>query len=401
MGAEIRRATAKEIKEYTRVCAAGLGIPQDWIGTTPPEQTLCAFEDGNMVSTYRAIPFTVYINGCGVPAAGVADVSTLPTYRRRGYQRQIFSRHLLQLHEKGERPLIILWPSRSGIYRRYGCEFVTTQIRYRIDPRDVRFAKQPAQTGSFTEIGEQQTDSVADLYHRFASGRTGYLHRPRHFWEKQVVEKGKNPLFVRTMYEEEGVPAGYVMYEVKPIRGGIYHHDHEVTVTEVVYRDIRAFHALWRHLAELDLTSSIMLPSVSEDDPLPYLLTEPRAIIRMETESSTSALMGRIVDVDGALSGRGYQAEGRLTFEIEDDLCPWNRGGWEMEVIGGRAVVRRSGKSPPLAMGVDTLAALVFNHVNATLAARIGRLDVLEAGATAVWDAVLTTAYRPFCPDHF
>ena len=52
-------------------------------------------------------------------------------------------------------------------------------------------------------------------------------------------------------------------------------------------------------------------------------------------------------------------------------------------------------------MPVSTLAMIIFNQISATEAARMGRLDVLEPSALSLWDAVMRTAYRPFCADKF
>lgn len=401
MNVEIRPAAQEEMHEFARVSATGLGIAIERIGLENPEQTLCAFERGKIVSTYRAIPFTVYCNGTNVQAAGIADVATLPTHRRKGYARRIVTHHLNEMYEKGEQPLAILWPSRGGIYRRYGYEFVTTQIKYRIAPADIRFFDGVPSVGELRELKEQHAGTLADLYHRFACERTGYLHRGDEFWQKLAAKRGADSLKTGALYFESDEPAGYVLYDVEPLQGGIFHHQHQLTVREIVYRNLSAFYAMWSFLSGLDLANSIILPSTSTDDPLPYLLAEPRALVRMETESSTTALMARIVDIAQALPRRGYGSEGRLLFEIQDELCPWNRGRWQMEVSGGKAVVKRTQKSPQLSMPVDTLAALMFNYVNASFAGRLNRLDVLDPSALPVWDMVMDTRHKPFCPDHF
>jgi predicted acetyltransferase len=305
MSVEIRPATQDEMHDFARVSSTGLGIAVDRIGLEHPEQTLCAFENGNIVSTYRAIPFTVYCSGGDVEAAGIADVGTLPTHRRRGYSRHIITHHFTEMYERGEQPVAILWPSRGGIYRRYGYEFVTMQIKYRITPADIRFFDEPERAGFFRELKRQDTHIFAGLYHPFAEERIGYLHRGGEFWQKHLAKRREDSLETGALYVEDDEPAGYVLYDVEPLRGGRFHHQHQVTVKEIVYLRLSGFYAIWRYLAGLDLTSSIVLPSVSGDDPLPYLLAEPRALVRMETESSTTALMGRVVDIARALPKRG------------------------------------------------------------------------------------------------
>jgi len=49
----------------------------------------------------------------------------------------------------------------------------------------------------------------------------------------------------------------------------------------------------------------------------------------------------------------------------------------------------------------STLAMLAFGQISATEAFRMGRLDLLNHDALPMWDAVMRTKYRPFCPDDF
>ena len=389
------------MKEYTRVCATGLGIPEEWTSEEHPEQTFCAFSDGRMVSTYRAIPYVVYLNGAEAPAAGIADVGTLPQYRRQGFARKVVSHHFQQMREKKEQSIAILWPSRGGIYRRYGYDFVTMQVKYRIDPTNIHFTDPSPPAGAFTEIREENIATLSEIYHSFASERNGYLRRPSEWWHAHALKRAKSSLITGALYSEGNKPRGYVFYTVETVREGTFHHEHRVTVEEITYLDMRAFRATWNYLAGMDLTSTIILPSVSTDDPLPYLLVEPRGIIRQETESSTTSLMGRIIDVERAMSQRGYNCDGRLIFEVNDEMCPWNQGRWEMDISGGAAGLKRTKKTPQVTMNIDTLTALLFNYMSASFAARIGRIDITNPDALPVWDTVMNTAYKPFCPDHF
>ena len=396
MTVEIRPATADEMGEFTRVATTALGVISDSTRNCPPEQTLCAFEDGRMATAYWVHPYTMYFNGKDAPVAGIGDVGTLPIYRRRGYLRQIVTTHFQQMHEQGERSIAILWPSQGGIYKRYGCAFVSTQYGYSIEPRYLQFAEPPPATGTFVEAGEQEADSLADLYHKFATGRTGYLHRSRDQWQRIML--GPSPqgrLTIRVMYVEGGTPSGYLVYTVESTGPGP--RNQRVTVRQLVYLNMTAYHVMWEYLAGMDLISTITWPNVPQDDPLPHLLLDSLVL----TPTSPDGLMGRIVDVARALPLRGYPVAARLTFEVRDELCSWNQGRWELETADGEVSVRRSNKSPQLVMPVSTLALLVFNYVSASQSARMGHLDVHAPEALVTWDAAMQTVYRPFCADHF
>jgi predicted acetyltransferase len=147
----------------------------------------------------------------------------------------------------------------------------------------------------------------------------------------------------------------------------------------------------------MDLVSDIVWERVPGDDPLPHLLLEPR----MLNLGSRDGLLARIVDIERALPQRRYNVEGTFSFELSDELCPWNRGRWRLETSAGEARINRTSDDPQLAMPISTLAMLLFGQISAAEAARMGRLDVLEHASLSSWDAAMRTAYRPFCPDFF
>jgi len=147
----------------------------------------------------------------------------------------------------------------------------------------------------------------------------------------------------------------------------------------------------------MDLVSNIIWARVPSDDPLPHLLLEPR----MLHVTSRDWLLARIVDVEHALPQRRYNVEGAFTFEVLDDLCPWNRGRWKLETSAVGACVNHASGAPQVAIPVSTLALLAFGQISASQAARMGRLDVFEHSALSSWDEAMKTSYRPFCPDDF
>jgi predicted acetyltransferase len=111
--------------------------------------------------------------------------------------------------------------------------------------------------------------------------------------------------------------------------------------------------------------------------------------------------MGCIVDVEQSMPKRGYSEEGELTFEIVDELCPWNQGRWKLETSITGGSISRTREGPQLVMPISTMAMLVFGQISASEAARMGRLDVNEDSSLSLWDKVMRTKYRPFCADLF
>src|SRR5581483_7092610 len=138
----------------------------------------------------------------------------------------------------------------------------------------------------------------------------------------------------------------------------------------LVWHSPAAHRALLHYLAAYDRAGSVTFNALPPDDPLFASVQEPR-------ELGTRALDGtwlRLVDLQQALEGRGYAAEGFVSFALEDGLCPWNSGVWRLSVEGDSGRLRRWDGEPDL-----------------TLAPR----------ALAMPDALFRGEYAPFCMDHF
>ena len=225
--------------------------------------------------------------------------------------------------------------------------------------------------------------------------RTGCIHRDRERWQRGVLAPQKQGVFSKVIYQEDNKPLGYVLYIIESTGPG--YPNQQLTIRDFAWLTHTAHQAIWQYLAGLDLIDSITWRYVPSDYLLPHLLLEPRA----PSILSIGGVMGRIVDVSRALTQRNYPMEGRLTFEIRDESCPWNEGCWELETSGGESSVQRTDASPQVVMPIHTLALLAFGRIGATEAARVKLLDALEPQALPIWDMVMHTTFQPICMDYF
>ena len=396
---EIRAARANEMEEFWCVSTAFVGEDLERIRRVPPEYTLCVFKDGKIATTYIADPFAMSFNGNEAPVVMIDAVSTLPIYRRRGYLRKLVTNHFERLHEHGEQSMAILWAGQAAIYQRYGYAVVSTRNAYNIEPRYLKFTLAQSVPGAFREVGDDEFGLIVELYQSFRAERTGYLHRTPLSWERNILTPPPKPwggVLGKVVYEEEGKPLGYLVYTIERVDWPEYR-GQGLIIRDLVWLRTSAYQAMWGYLSHMDNVGNILWRNVPPDDPLPYLLLEPR----MLNVTLGDGIMARIVDVERALTLRRYPVTGTLTFEVLDELCPWNHGRWQLETSATEASACRTNTSPQLRMPVSTLAMIIFNQISATEAARMGCLDVLEPGALSLWDAVMRTAYRPFCADEF
>jgi len=266
-----------------------------------------------------------------------------------------------------------------------------------VEPRYVQFAHPQKLGGSLREVGDSEFPLLVDLYRRFREDRTGYLHRGKPMWTYGVLAPAPPGGTVNTIaYEKNGTPLGYIITATMPQPGDIVP-GHRIMVRDLIWLENEAYRAFWENLATMDLIQEISWPRAPADDPLPHLLLEPRRL----KATAADNILARLVDASKALMQRTYQTEGELTFELLDEMCPWNAGCWKLEATLNGSRVSPARQAAQVRMLVSTLAMLAFGQISATEAARMGRLDILKPEALRLWDDVMRTLYKPCCPDMF
>jgi predicted acetyltransferase len=355
------------MSEFSRIVALSLALDPNSFEMMRPEWTLCAFESGRLATCYAAWPFTMRLNGAPVSIAGVTTVSTAPVSRRRGHLRSIMDADFYRLHESGGAPIAALYASLAAIYQRYGYGIVSTHVSYQVEPRYLTFSQPATLRGGLRELTRDDAGLLNDIYRRFRDPRNGYLHRSRASWAVgPLAAPPDGHTLSILLYEEDGEPQGYVIYTTG-------------------------------HIGRFDLVRDVYWRSVPSDDPLPHLLLEPR----MLRATARDGILARIIDLPRALTSRPYGALATLTFEIRDEMCPWNAGRWSLETSGSETRVDRTTAEPHLTMPIQTLSMLLFGQITPTEAARMGRLDAHDEAALHLWDAAMRTRYRPYCADQF
>ena len=293
MALEIRPYREEEAGAFARVPSivfgnyAGESAPAA-VGETGirPEWSLCAFEDGQLATSYGAFPLVIRVNGAKEPMAGVTYVGTLPWFRRRGHLRKIMEIDLQRRYEQRMEPIAGLLASIAAIYQRYGYAVCSTAVRYQIDPRMVNFAPTvPPAEGTWREGSKDELPLLDRMYREFSKGRNGYLHRAPAIWDGQVMGNtpgglapaGFGPSLV-AVYEEGGQPKGYVVYAAKFFEESSADHagpGQRVLVRDFVWNTPGAYRAIWEHIKTFDLANRIWMNSAPIDDPAPHIMLDP------------------------------------------------------------------------------------------------------------------------------
>ena len=404
MHIEIRAVSADEMPEFSRlvayVFADNGGDPQQEPGQTiVPEWTTCAFADGRLAATMGAFPFHMRFNGARAAAAGITMVGTDPSYRRRGLLRKMMQQGFLEQRER-EQSLAILWASAGAIYQRFGYGLATTAVFYEFDPRYAAFESGGGARGSVRLAARDEAlPLMKQLYKEYSAPRNLMLHRAEAMWGARILREFDNVrVYFAFYHDEDGEPRGYAVYSTKPEELRDPGPNQLMNVRDFIALDTDARRGLWDFIRSHDLVRRVRIEPVAEDDPLPWLLLEPRQLQRRTGDG----IWLRVVDVEQALPQRPYGEAGSLTLEVHsDDMCKWNNGIYQLETDGETTEVTRTERLPDLTLSPRTLASLISGHATATELARCDLLNPRDESVLRLADRMFATAYKPFCPDGF
>jgi predicted acetyltransferase len=158
-----------------------------------------------------------------------------------------------------------------------------------------------------------------------------------------------------------------------------------------------AYAALWRYCCELDLVTSITADDRRVDEPLPWLLSDARAV---RQSSRADFLWVRILDLPRAMTARGYVSEGRSVFEVVDPHS-YAAGRFALEAGPNGATCQPTQESAELSLSVAALGAVYLGGHTVSALGEAGLLDEHQPGAIDRLDALLRTRRPPWCNTWF
>jgi len=271
-----------------------------------------------------------------LPMAGLSWVSVHPDHRRRGVLREMIAHHFAQLHEQGA-PLSGLHAAEVPIYGRFGYGVSSVELELGLERGTVFTAPslEDAVERVDTRFVAADTDDAARMIHDLhlrcatrwlgAVTRSELMARPA-FVDLPLSRRGSEPWQVMLAHVDRQ-PMGYAVFrrEEKWADGRA---KGAVTVHEVAVMDAAVLLALARRLVDFDLTASITIAGRGADDPLLWWAGGPRAL----GIKSFDSLWLRLIDVDKALTTRGYANACNVVLDVVDPVCPWNQRTWRLSV---------------------------------------------------------------------
>ncbi len=346
-----------------------------------PQRCLVARRDGQIVGTAGIFTRQLSVPGAMVPTGHVTFVSVRPTARRRGILTRFIHRQFDDMRAIGE-PVAALWASEGRIYQRFGYGLATRRVSIEAENREITLSA-VAGGGRLREGSpDELRDILVKVYDQTYASRPGWSERASRHWDYRLADpeswrRGATPLRILVHEGEHGAD-GYVLWRVhsKWTDSGPAG---EVRVLEQVATNPQAYAALWRFLLTVDLTRTTQCWALAVDEPLQFMVNEPRRLnMRM-----TDGLWVRLVDVPAALAARRYAAPIDVVIEVKDPLIGSNAGRWRLSGSPDTASCRPTADEPDLVCDVKALGAGYLGGTPLTALAQDGLVVERRPGALA------------------
>ncbi|BCY06136.1 GNAT family N-acetyltransferase [Actinoplanes sp. L3-i22] len=383
-GIRIRQGT---IEDFPAICdLLGVVFHEELAGAAKtaerevfePERSLIADDAGQVAGQTVAYSRELTVPGAVLPAAHISSVGVRPTHRRRGLLTALMRRQLEDIAAAGREPLAVLWASETAIYPRFGYGAAASRLRFTIMNREVRLTVPPAEPSGRLRMGEPTglLSEISKVFDQVRVDRVGWSDRDDRWWRSVLTDPSEHrdgaTREYAVVHDGPGGPTGYARWRVKD--GWSSHGpDSTAQVTEVVAADPQAYQALWRFLLGIDLTRTVKFSHGAVDEPLQYLVDEPR---RLGT-TLADALWVRLVDVPGALAARRYRAPVDVVLEVDDPILPANTGRWRLTGGPAGAACVRTGDPADLTATVTDLGAVYLGGTSLATLAAAGRVRQL------------------------
>ncbi|MEU4280170.1 GNAT family N-acetyltransferase [Streptomyces tanashiensis] len=366
-----------------------------WSAFEMDRSLLALAEDGRPVGTAGAYSFELTLpGGALVPVGGVTAVGVLPSHRRRGTLGAMMRHQLGELRARGEF-LSVLLASEAPIYGRFGYGPATYTQRLTVPrrqaapavPRAGGTADAPA-AGSVEVLRRAECGEILEeVYDRYRRAQPGALSRPHRWWELRAGQPPISPAprYVAVHRDADGVPDGYASYTIGE--------SDTLTVDETIAADDDVFSSLARFVLEHDLVARVVFKHFPPEHPLRWQFEDFRA---GEVSNHTDWLWVRLLDVPGALTARGWCADGELVLDVTDPFLG-EHGRHLLTVRDGRADCVPTDREPDLSLDVRDLGAVYLGGTAPSTLVRAGHIRAHRPGAAAVADALFRGERVPHC----
>lgn len=344
------------------------------ISITEVERSLVAEDDGLVVGHATAQTRELTVPGAVIPAAHVTGVGVVPTHRRRGILTAMMHRQLREIAEAGREPVAALWASETKIYPRFGYGPASLRLRFDVMSREIRLTPPGPPAARLRVVKPMDAlDDLKRVHESQRADRVGWSSRPDYWWRYLLADLESRRHGATEMRgviaDGPGGPIGYALWRSKE-RWTNHGPNGEVQIEELIAPDPQTYAQLWGFLLGIDLTRSATYGMGALDEPLQYLVDEPRRL----GITVADGLYLRIVDLPAALEARQYATGLDVVLEVTDPLIEANNGRWRLSGGPAKATCSRTEDPADFACTINELGAAYLGATSLAGLAAAGRI---------------------------
>ncbi|MGV9679176.1 GNAT family N-acetyltransferase [Nocardia sp. NPDC003482] len=351
-------------------------------------ESLVADSDGTVDGNVTVGRFTVTVpGGQQLQAAGLTAVAVNPLHQRKGIMRALLD-EVDRRSRTARVPLTILMSSQGGIYGRFGYGPSTRKFEISIDRATARWLSTTPNPGGarFVTMAEA-SKLIPAIYDRWRRQTPAAQARPESAWGG-FFDNPTHPLHGGSGSFALVHDDGYALYNCH--WGEPNARTGAIRVQELRYLTADAHAALWRALLALDGLSRVTA-SLPFDDPLPYLLVDPRLV---QVAATRDALWTRITDIPTALRARVYRCDLDVVLRVHD---PFRNTDSSVRLVADHdgAQCHPTTRAPDVDLGLDVLGSLYFGAHRARTFAAANRLRARTETILDTVDLAFSTVTEP------
>lgn len=305
-----------------------------------PENTLVGLEEGQLLSTVHLRQYDLSVRGQVLPVSYMVGVATHPAARRGGIGGQLLRASLEDLRRRGQ-GITILMPSKAAFYQQYGWDLYCHQWVQTMPLDDLRpLTDRTLHFGLLNSL--DQWEWLAPVYDQYTAGLSGYALRGPKEWRRLLGSFFAEGVNVAVVRNEEQEIEGYIVYRLGQA---------EIMVSEMIYSTRRGQKALLNYLYNHRSQGQSLRWNEGFHDQGFRLYPDGK-----KGHETMPFMMARIVDVKTAFEAIGTaqqvsgdslkevgNQEGKIfKLAVQDSLCEWNQGVFEVTIsISGHVAVEK------------------------------------------------------------
>lgn len=322
-----------------------------------------AFTDaGEMMGSIGCYPYTVRYNGHSVGMSGIGGVATLPPYRRQGVIRACFREAFAEMRAKGQL-VTMLYPFNDAFYRKFGYENAIRIKSWEIPMTALQRSGVEGTVEMFRVGGD--TRAYAKVFEAFNARYELSSVREALDWKPmERLNPSQQRTYAYLWRDRSGAPKGYMVFRKEYTDGRRIMNcvPGFGSVCDFVFTDADGLRGLLDFAATFASdydTLRVVLPYDLDIEPV--LQTHNPLLIKQGFRG-----MLRVLDVERALALSAYRGSGRLRVGVDDAMCPWNEGVWQVDFQDGKACrVGLTDEAADVDMPVSDFSRLIFGSHDA------------------------------------